>query len=272
MKWLLPFSYGWATRAKTGLDKLSFFAVWLAPLFLLCGSVAGFSPGFFLQFVLAAWAQYALYEVGYLQNDFFTVRREKNPNHRLEEAVRKEIAKRFKAAVAVRFFAAALGCVLLSLTGMAEIRLVRFGAALVLQMGCFGLHNQIRSRWNILTYFLLCSVKYMVLPLLFCPTNALFAVLFSVLLSFPVPRTLEHASKEKYGLRLLKEPYHRFRAVYYALLSAAMLAGYLLGALPIYMPLLALWYFVYRAGILGVLDWAQRRRSEAAHKEKRPED
>jgi len=257
LKWYLPFSYGWESRAKTWPDKISFFVIWLLPLFGLCAFFAGLSGRYVLQFLLAAVAQYSLYEIGYLQNDFVTVRHEKFPNYRLEESQHEVVKKRLKGMVAARLLTIALCCLLLALAGVKEIALFRFVSALVILMGCFGLHNWIRSRWNILTYLLLCSVKYSVLLLLFCPVEMLGTPLLTMFFAFPFPRTLEHASKEKYGLHFLKGSFHRFRLIYYIVFSAASMIGYLIEWLPLYAPLVALWYLSYRSIAAGTLRWTE---------------
>ena len=266
MKWYLPFSYGWESRAKTWLDKISFFVIWLLPLFGLCALTAGISIRFVLRFLLAATAQYSIYEIGYLQNDFITVRHEKFPNYRLAESQREEMKKRLKGIVAARLSTAAFCCLLLAATGVEESAMFRFVSALVILMGCFGLHNWIRSRWNILTYLLLCSVKYSVLLLLFCPVKMLKMPLLAIFFAFPFPRTLEHASKEKYGLCFLKGSLHRFRLIYYTVFSAVAMIGYLSGWLPLYVPLVALWYLSYRALAAGTLSWSEKIRTDRKRK------
>src|SRR5690606_9582250 len=84
----------------------------------------------------------------------------------------------------------------------------------------FYFHNRWRLRLNILTYFLLSLVKYFFLALILfhCEFPLL---LLALLLAFPLPRTLEHACKVKYGIKLLKRlvgEFDLFRVRYYGFL------------------------------------------------------
>ncbi len=255
MRWRIPFSYGWATRAKTWLDKLSFFAIWFGPLLLLCGQFSKKNGRFLLQFALAAAAQYALYETGYLKNDFVTIQKERHPNDRLPPKMRLEVGAQYWKILRSRWSAAAICMGLLVGTGMKAAALMRFSLALGAMLLAFELHNTIRSRWNILTYLLLCSAKYAALPALFCPPETLGEALAVLFFCFPLPRSVEHASKEKYGLCFLREAPVWFRVRYYAVLSAVACIGTILSQIPLYAALLSLWFYGYRSGIAAAAEW-----------------
>ena len=92
---LWPYSYGFRTRAKTLWDKLSFAVIFPLPVWLLCG-------GSFLVFAGRFTALYCLYELGYLYNDYLTVRREKQPNFRLEAREYYRIRRRLPSIVLSR--------------------------------------------------------------------------------------------------------------------------------------------------------------------------
>lgn len=233
--YMIPFAYGWKTRAQTALDKLSFFILWILPVWFVCGMPLS------LRFIVGAIAEYALYEIGYIFNDFFTTKRERKPNHRLPESQRKEIEKQLIPMIAVR-----VTVVVLSLL---YLRSQYFTAALAYVGVAFALHNTVRCNWNILTYFLLCLGKYMALPALFVPDRLSEACL-ALLLTFVIPRTIEHAAKPKYYVPFLKRfPRHQFRAVY-GLVVAFFAAVYAPSSLLFYV---ALWYFVYRVLVLAII-------------------
>lgn len=233
--YLIPFSYGWATRAKTTLDRLSFFIIWIIPVWFVCGAP------FSLRFVVGVIAEYSLYEIGYLFNDYFTVKKEPDPNLRLPWEKREKIGKHLIPIIAAR-----IAVVILSLI---YLKAQFFTAALAFIGVAFALHNSIRSNWNILTYFLLCFGKYLALPALFVP-GMLGEACLVLVLSFVLPRTIEHASKPKYRVSFLKslEP-HKFRAVY-ALLLASAAAVFAPSSLLFFV---ALWYYVYRVLVLSAL-------------------
>lgn len=234
--YLVPFSYGWTTRAKTAEDKLSFFMIWVLPLWFACNSPIS------LRFVAAIAAQYSLYEVGYIFNDFITIKKENSPNFRLSESDRERVQKRLPAIVASRLVVVAALLIILDNSA--------FCAALAFLMTAFSLHNAVRSRWNILTYFLLCMGKYSALPALFVPVR-LGSACLAFFAAFVLPRTLEHAAKPKYGIHALKvlaQPaffraaYEWSAAVFFAFISPGSLAFYT-----------ALWFYAYRALSLALI-------------------
>ncbi|MGI6150629.1 MAG: hypothetical protein ACOYIR_01595 [Christensenellales bacterium] len=231
--YLIPFSYGWATRAQTALDRLSFFIIWIIPVWFVCGMPLS------LRFVVGVIAEYSLYEIGYLFNDYCTVKKERKPTHRLPEHQRKRIEKHLIQMVAIR-----MTIVVLSLF---YLRSQHFVAALAFIGVAFALHNTIRCNWNILTYFLLCLGKYLALPALFVP-GMLGEACLALFLPFVLPRTIEHASKPKYYVPFLKtfKPHH-FRAAY-GFVVAIYAAVFAPSSLLFYV---ALWYYVYRALVLA---------------------
>ena len=231
--YLIPFSYGWATRAQTVLDRLSFFIIWIIPVWFVCGMPVS------LRFAAGVIAEYSLYEIGYLFNDYFTAKKELSPNHRLPRGKREKIGKHL-----IQITAARITIVILSLI---YLKAQFFAAALAFTGVAFSLHNSIRSNWNILTYFLLCLSKYLALPALFVP-GLLGEACLVLVLSFVLPRTIEHASKPKYRVPFLKtlEP-HSFRAVYSFLLASAA-AVFAPSSLLFFV---ALWYYVYRVAVFA---------------------
>src|SRR5690606_14119835 len=83
----------------------------------------------------------------------------------------------------------------------------------------FYFHNRLRSRWNILTYLLLSLGKYLFLALILFQLNYPLSLL-ALVFAFPLPRTLEHACKVKYGLKpikLLIGEFDLFRGRYYGI-------------------------------------------------------
>ena len=230
----IPFSYGWATRAKTAFDKLSFFAIFIIPVWFVCGMPIS------LRFVIGVIAEYSLYEIGYLINDYFTVRKETMPNHRLPQEKHAKIEKYL-----IQISATRITIVILSLI---YLRSQEFTVALAYIAVIFALHNTIRCNWNIFTYFLLCLGKYLALPALHIPEKIGEACLI-LALAFVIPRTIEHASKPKYRLPFLKSLNHnKFRAVYSYILAstATMFAPFSL------LFFVALWYYVYRVVVLAI--------------------
>ena len=246
----LPFAYGFCTRVPTAFDKLSFCCLWLLPLWFACR--APLPP-----FLLAAGAQYALYELGYLQNDFWTVRRERQPHYRLPSKERARL-KPGLLALSRALWAAVFLLLLFVLPLGVPLHWLRFLLALLVLCLFFLAHNLVRSRWNMLTYFLLCSAKYAALPALFLPASQGCAVWLAFFACFVLPRSLEHCAKPKYRTFLCgRLRPARFRAAwdFFAALSGA----FFLPDFPQYS--LFLWYYAFRTGCLAAAEtWGDPRK------------
>ena len=123
----------------------------------------------------------SLYEIGYLDNDYFAVRKEKNPSLRLEQNQNFLLIFSF---VAVRLFVAFLSIYILAILYSVElanqIGLWSFGILLI-----FTVHNRLKRNHRLVTYSIL-KASHLIIPtvILFPVTTTLIAV---VLLYLPKP-------------------------------------------------------------------------------------
>ena len=122
----------------------------------------------------------------------------------------------------------------------------------------FFLHNTLRNRWNILTYHVLSTTKYLSLLALFLSFVEYRFVFLLVWLLFPVPRTLEHAIKVKYNFTRLQRfigNLDTFRVKYYTLCLLVSLGYYFFSKDEDgWIILLGVgWYFIFRGGIFILL-------------------
>ncbi len=222
MPYLLPYSYGFATRAPRPHDKLSFGLIFVLPIGFVCWSgqtvfeaFHGFAR-FTLLFLLGMTAQYSLYEIGYLQNDVYTARQERNPTIRLPRSQYAIVCDRAPALMAARLAVLITCLAALAAFGMT---LRPFCCALILLSVCFALHNVVRGRENVATYLALCTMKYTCLPLLFLPAAAIPSAVATLFFAFVLPRSIEHTSKPKYAFPWQQALRHdRFRFFYYSFL------------------------------------------------------
>lgn len=256
MKFLLPFTYGFATRVKSEADRFSFLIIFLIPVMFICAQAPMEAQGFALRFILGFTTLYSLYECGYLQNDAYTTKREPHPTIRLPAALHAAVCRYAPLLIGLRVIAAAICIALLALLG--QVNVVAFSSSLLIMLGIFTLHNQIRSRGNILTYFLTCSLKYISLPLLFLETPQYGVCLSALLFSFVLPRSIEHAAKAKYGLRFLAVIFEKlrpdaFRAAYYALLSVIGVLLWIFDPRFFVFAALMFWFFAYRGTLFLIL-------------------
>jgi hypothetical protein len=252
-KFYIPFSYWFATRFKHISGKVSFLIIFVLPVAAVCytGDIS-----FIASFVIGLVALCCVYEIGYIQNDVYTARKEKSPTIRLDEETQARINKAAPSLIAVRGLYLALS--LFALTFF-QFNTLRFIIALAALAAVFFLHNTIRNRLNILTYVLLCTLKYVTLPLLFLGQTQLprLAMLFFI---FPFCRTLEHASKPKYNLKRIMAlmPNHdTFRVWYYSVLTFLAIVTFPLHDSVLFLALCA-WFLLFRLAAL----YLRSRRSD----------
>src|SRR5690606_7964943 len=108
-----------------------------------------------------AWL--AVYESGYMENDVFTVDRETNPTLRISRDEMDWVKANFFKILAVRLVLFLLSTYFLWYFFADYFSLVYYFSIIGLTRLVFYFHNQGRSRWNILTYFLLSVGKYLFL-------------------------------------------------------------------------------------------------------------
>lgn len=247
-KYLVPFKYLHYSRLKTRMEIYSL--IWIYPLylFLFIFLFYGVSlvPGVFLFFLLFTYWM-LIYEIGYMENDAITIKKETNPNIRIPREDIAFIQKHFNRILGFRTLIFGLVVGFIYFLGLLPIDKITFFVIFVcLARGFFWLHNTIRSRYNILTYFFLCVSKYFVLPYIFLELDYGIEPYFILLFSFPVLRTIEHAVKSKYQtmkLSRLVGSLDKFRAIYYGTLFLAVCCNHFVGLLDVVW-ILSLGYFV----------------------------
>lgn len=255
LRWSVPFYYLFVTRLKVRQDRVSWLVVHPAPvLYLAFLAFPTETPWVLVSVtILGLLAFQSLYEIGYVQNDIFTVKRELKPTLRLLGSESSDLERLLPVIVATRaaLFVAFVGLAAL-LMPLAHIGGFFIVCALV--MLAFVLHNALRSRWNVLTYLVLAAGRYASVPLLVHGLDV--GVLLAALAMMPVPRTLEHACKPKYGfdrLRDLVVPFVRFRPVYYLFAFVLWIGITRASGLSITPGLVLAYFLLYRAIIYLVV-------------------
>ncbi len=253
-KFVIPFYYLTYSRLKSIPEKLSL--IWIYPLFLVV-FLFGFyqvdtMPHLFL-ILLAFVAWMSMYEIGYLENDAMTIKKESNPNLRIPLQDINFIEINFGKIVLIR---------LLIFMGSTSIffffnvwstkQIIWFVLIVLLVRLFFYKHNRIRSRWNILSYFFLCVCKYWVFPIIYLGFEYGLEPYWIILICFPILRTIEHAVKPKYKIQWLKKwvgSLDNFRVKYYAIfLVMASLYSFGFSMTPIFFYSIA-YYFLFRTGV-----------------------
>jgi hypothetical protein len=257
-KFILPFYYLYASRLKRPAELLSL--IWIYPVFLFVFLFGFYQVGLFpnsVSFIIGFFAWMSIYEIGYLENDALTIRKEKNPNIRISLDDILLVQKNFGSICIIRVFVFIFLILLTSVFGLfSQSQLFLFVLLALTARLFFFLHNQFRSRVNIITYFLLCLSKYGVFPMVFLGWNYGFEPYWIILLSFPLLRTIEHSVKTKYGLKKLQQTIGNldtFRVKYYGvLLLIAIIFSFLYSGHPVILCSLS-YFFLFRLGVIFLI-------------------
>jgi|GEM_PF-1396104 len=272
MNMYIPLLYTVKSRLPSRLEQLSWVLNFIAPTFAMGLYFCGLTVWqYALVYVLALFGFFAIYELGYMANDTFVVKRETSPTLRLGDCDAYEVESRFGAIVIVRVMLAAAAAIALGLLQREAgwpVHWLPWALLLPLVGLAYYGHNAVRSRLNILTYFLLSSMKYaMILPLVGAIDPVSPAWLLAVTL-FPLWRSIEFAAKPRFGLttlgRLYKSP-DAWRMAYYALLTLlAALTAFVEGRFGVRALAAALfgYFLLYRVGIYVLLTQAPRLRKK----------
>ena len=205
MKYIIPFSYLFASRVNTNFERISWFLIFPFPVAALAYYYSGLGLlDFSLSFTLVLTIFYFIYETGYLENDIKTVKHEKDPHYWIEKETLNSIENNYWFIINGRFALSLL--LLMLLYGLFDdFYIVQFIGCLVITRVFFLLHNKIRNRLNILTYLLISSSKQFCLLAFFYNYISDKHTIFFVFVMFPLVRSIEHATKERYGLVKLRE-------------------------------------------------------------------
>lgn len=257
-KFVIPFWYLCLSRFSRLSELLSLLCIY--PLYLITfifflydqpvlPDILGFLLGF------CAWM--TMYELGYMENDALTIKKEMHPNIRIKKADIEIIQKNFTRLVLIRitlFLALVSLIFVIALWTLSQS--LWFIALVVSANGFFYLHNFFRSRINILTYFGLCVLKYMAFPFLYLGWVFGIEPYIILLVSFPLLRTCEHAVKGKYrlvGLQRFVGSLDSFRVMYYGFALFLALTVWYYSDAPVILVLSLAYFFVFRLGVWVML-------------------
>lgn len=250
-----PFSYTFKSRLVTVSERISWLIIY--PFFLFL--VVFLFDGSYIQFSLYFLSTLSAYEVGYLFNDFVTVRNESNPTVRCKSNS-DFFYVNFKSAVFSRVLIAYSVSLVIyfiydSLLSFLIVSFVFF---------VYYFHNSIRSRFNVLTYICLVSLRY-IGPVVFLNSMPIF---FMIFMCFPLCRTIEHACKPKYGFSKLRARvggFDKFRVFYYSFLLFLTLFVIYFFDVNCFFSMMAAYFFTYR-GLAFLVRNKVSRQSHSSYK------
>lgn len=269
IKFLLPGYYYFYSRLPRKSEQVSWLIVF--PLLVLLGIlfVSDRNPFTVIAIYIIAnicWLNF--YEIGYLENDAITIKREKSPTLRIPDQEIMFIQANFKKLSFLRMLIGIFLLIIIYSLIEYTLSFYLFVLAILLARVFFYLHNNIRNRLNIITYHFLSTTKFFVFPLLLVPNKEQLApLLIALYFSFPLPRTIEHAVKTKYNLGALKAmvgELDTFRLKYYLFLVVIALAINLFkqNQYSEVFLFISLYYFIYRLTGFYLIKLGAYRRSK----------
>lgn len=198
----LPLYYGIKTRAKGIFHKMSFMTNILLPNLFLSIFYSNQEYNSIQQFligIMAFIAMYSVYEVGYLQNDTFTIRLEEKPTIRLDAIENKYIQENVLKIIAVKIITALfipfLACRYFNTSIINSFLLCISLLGLFLAYSIFNSYRNINCLYSI---FFILIFKYCSSPLLSIEIENVLPMLAVGILCIPVERTIIFAAIGKY--------------------------------------------------------------------------
>lgn len=224
----IPLYYLIVSRLKRKIEIVSWLILYLIPIFIVSIYFYGMDFHYWSMILFGYVIFFTFYEVGYIENDIKTVLKEKSPNHRVTGALYDYIHNNYTRVVLVKYITGFIFTIgLYFYSKFLGVDLAPFIFGIIVTRVLFLLHNKVRNNYNIITFFLLSSAKYT--SLLYLSLMPLFFENYNVellILLFPLLRTIEHATKDKYNNERLKKmvgSLDSFRVIYYAVLLLGLM-------------------------------------------------
>jgi hypothetical protein len=231
----IPFYYNLYSRFKMSLKKtISWAIIYILPTSFLYFSNSSFNFINILIYVLAITSIYNFYEIGYIQNDNETIKKELKPTLRLTN-FEFEYYKLNRFKIYSFRFILEIGLLLLifnlnihSYFHFNFINKVYFIVSTFSIILIYLIYNSIRNNFNIILHFLLVVVRYF--SILFLCENQVSSFNFIILLFlFPIPNFIERGIESKFNFKISKilipseHHFKRFRIIYYSIVTFVLL-------------------------------------------------
>ena len=226
-KWffILPYTYGFSTRAKTLVHRLSFIALIFIPILLHVIIITDCNFSFVL-YCAGFTSMYATYEIGYIYNDVYTVLKESKPTKWLTEKSNVFVQNSYPILISCRVVWIFICMIVMK--KQHAVNILGFVGCLCLVHFVFSLHNYFRGIQNIFTNGGLQVLKYISVLLLFGTGKNLLLHSGFIYFEIAFERTIEYAISKKYILVDKKINIDNFRIIYYFVLSVVSFMLYVM--------------------------------------------
>lgn len=250
----VPVLYAIRTRflKRTKLGIFFWLAEYLFPV-LLSLLLANIEPISIFQMLLSVVCVYCIYEIGYIQNDCETIKKEENPTLRLSEDELKIYERNKWNIYMIRGVLGILFSMYYIQQGIPICILLPVLWGIV---PLYLLYNGLRNRLNQYLVLLLMIYRYGVPFLLYTHFNGNCYLLLLIIISYPIPTFIQICAKEKRGrcekwALFFVGSYNKrevFRLKFYFLLILLVGAFALLNQVHLYDVILPIYFFLFRIG------------------------
>lgn len=193
-----------------------------------------------------------LYEIGYIQNDTETIKKEANPTMRLNSTELEYYASKRISIYGTRIGIDLLLSALLVILGQSTSTVWVFLGVAHLITPFFLLYNYIRNKWNLLLHFLLSILKFSSLQFLFSDTMQEKVLILSIF-AYPLINMFDRMATPRFNKALSAFYIPRtaqIRATYYLMLFITCLVAWAVGFYDIRCIFIIGYFFVYRSMIV----------------------
>ena len=193
MLFLMPMLYSFHTRYKGQVGISAWGVKYFIPVLFISLGLCSFSS---IRFILGVLFLYSLYEIGYIQNDCETIKKENNPTIRLgfDDLTFYEHHKVF--IYIVRLLETVVLCCLLYDLGISVVALL----CGLMTLPVFLLYNKVRSGFSLAIHLILMLFRYSV-PVFISIGYFSLKVLLFILVIYPLTLFVERSVKGKFGYR-----------------------------------------------------------------------
>lgn len=199
MIFYLPLLYTLATRYERHSVRgfIMFLIIYIIPQFLLMFCFA--SQRDWWMWILSIFFVIDLYEIGYIQNDAETIKKEDNPTLRLFPKELEYYEKHKISIYSFRIFIAILLSYFFLSYSSFSYYIIGCVIVLWILLPIYCVYNSIRGIWNFPLLTILTSYR-IIMPLAFCLSEPQWGLFLYAYIMYPLPTILQQMLMGKFGI------------------------------------------------------------------------
>ncbi len=221
----IPFFYLIHSRLKSKFELISWQIIFFIPVLIITYFYLETRSNIFIHlFLLSQLIFYSIYEIGYIENDILTTKKEKYPTIRLNSINTRYIKKNYYKIVFSKYLIFTFSFLLLMWIDLWVeyiLNIELFLIQIILTRFIFYIHNNVRNRLTIITFFLLSILKYTFPIILFIDISKIHFALILAIISFPILRTIEIFLLKRFNFKFIGKiikDIDKFRILYYLII------------------------------------------------------